>query len=346
MRFNRFWEGQKLEEKVVTNDSINVWDLKNYQIQCIPSHSEETTWIDIAEKGVIDSYKQQIEEILSSNYKKEMKMRKDSIEMIIDRLNLLDRGYYFVNKNINIGEQGVCAVYTVYKNYKKYFSIKYEGLDLNEVLDAIENRLLKAFQEYEDFFSPSIEDTERVSLDKHLDYLNMGMKLEPEKSSREVEDVINTIQGIISTINKFQLEEGREITPEINDQIKKELNSIEDEKYKAVYDTKDIGNEIDFTGAELVDIEKDPTVIVQGELGGDETLEEDYVKLPEDYINSNSPFLSDWVSDNTMSITAEDSKSDQELLIEKIVTDIMTKLFLEGSCTLEINLKENNDFGM
>lgn len=289
------------------------------------------------------------------------------METVVEMINGLDKGYYHVSKNISL-EEGIYRVeYTMYKNYKKYFGMMAEDNDLENALDTLEKEFVTILKEYYRYFGgvQMLRDEEVVSVDetnlqgmtveKYLDYMRKGINPYTDIATEGnnsldtlITDAVNYTRKLSSLIRETFpeiFEEGSkwEITKEDNESTKEQLESTEAGRYKPMYDTKDVGNEIDFTGEEVVAIEKDPTIIVQGHVLQDEILDEQEATLSPSYIEKNSPLLG-WVTDDTLSVgkLATSEKNSSIMLVEKIVTDIMNKLITEGSCTIDIKLKENN----
>lgn len=368
---------QKSQEEV--DEFIKNW--KKYQRQGV------TTWINMAEKDTIESYKQQqIGGILMG--KSKYKMKKNRLEMEVIALRDSTEENYMLNKMVNTDGNKFFVEYTLYKDYDKYFGLTLEG-DSIEVVNIMEEELAEFLHQYrlsitypqvqavhedeDKYLEVDVNNLQGMTVEKYLDCMRKGIIPYADIGTEGniatkgnnsldtlitdtvnnslgtlVTDAVNYTRKLSSLIRETFPEifvEGSkwEITKEDNESIKEQLESAEAGRYKPMYDTEDVGNEIDFTGEESVTIEKDPTVIVQGHVSQDEILDEQEATLSPSYIETNSPLLG-WVTNDTMTVgkLATPEKNSSLMLAEKIVTYIMNKLVTEGSCTIDIKLKENN----
>ncbi len=106
------------------------------------------TWLDKVEKELIDLHKQQeIKVVLSGSNNYKMKMQGNRLEMeMVELRNSTDENY-MLNKMANTDGTNVYVEYTLYKNYDKYFGYTLEG-DSLEVIDVMEEEFAEFLYHY------------------------------------------------------------------------------------------------------------------------------------------------------------------------------------------------------
>ena len=294
---------------------------------------EKITWIDMAEKDTIESYKrQQIGGILMGN-KKEMVMNR--LELEIKELRDSTEENYMLNKMVNTDGNEFFVEYTLYKDYNKYFGLTLEG-DSIEVVNIMEEEFAEFLHQYrlsitypqvqavhedeDKYLEIDVNNLSGLTVEEYLEYVKQGIAPMLGSEDALIEDLIATAakQLVESKLAKF--------SPMYNE------DDIEDEiKIDGEYDMNKLGVNVDH--------------------GSDLDIDKTYVNIPsmwtETPTNTGEMTKNSWTetSSNTSGVRAGMWKSNQpiednskESFISKIVADVMEELLTKGTCSLNITL--------
>lgn len=280
------------------------WVLKEKELVKRPG----LTWIDMAEKEYIEDYKQgMIDTILMGDYKKEMKMKINRVELEMQRLREGTGENYMLNKMINTDGVNFFVEYTLYKDYDKYFGLTLDGESIN-IIDIMEEEFAEFLSHY------------RVSA------------MYPQ--IKAVHEDTSAIYPQVEIVH----ENTWDITPEENEAIKEQMESGKTDSFVPVYDENDIADEL------VVDSKYDMTTNSFSEtyLKGPEMWTETSTNTRPDCTNSwaetstNTVVSTNWTS-APQDIKDMEDRSKAEL-ISKIVADVIEELLTKGTCSLNITL--------
>ena len=347
------------EPYVYKYDKIDLEMIK----QCESLSEMENQWVKDYKQRMIDV-------ILMGNYKKEMKMNRVELEM--QRLRESTGENYMLNKMINTDGVEFFIEYTLYKDYDKYFGLTLNGESI-DVVDIMEQefaeflyhyRLSTIYPQveavYEDTWDITPEENEGIKKQMESGQTD---KFTPVYDENDIEKQLVVDSKYDMTTNSFSgtYLKGPEMWIETSPNTGTDCTESWTETSTNTGSYVEPWGSYRFSESGTISIDPEAFYIDEKQLKGLsitqhlKNIQDGYVLISDIENKSDQEKLAESVKfiesllaqeeqaetkDSPTTLKNTENKSGAEL-ITKIISDIIKELFTEGTCSINITLKQD-----